>query len=134
MTSSGGDRERCLQARPTAGMTGSLPSSTVTPDRVTDHLTDAHDPTYPGPVQSSPRGSCLGWSVRTISRDESSSRRAGGCGSVGADDDSAECARGEGVQGGLRLVEREDLLDGQSRIAAGQTVADASSTSRVGLA
>jgi hypothetical protein len=70
-------------------------------------------------------GSCWGGLFATISRDESSSPRAGGCGSVGADDDLAECALAEGVQGGLCLVQREDLLDGHSCIAAGQTVADA---------
>ena len=69
-------------------------------------------------------GSCWGGRFATISRDEPSSPRVGGCGSVGADDDLAECALAEGVQGGLRLLEREDLLDGHGCLATGQALAD----------
>ena len=67
-----------------------------------------------------------GWGGRlaTIRVASRAAHGVGGSGSVGGDDDLAEGALAEGVEGGLRLVQREDPLDGHSCLAAGHAVAD----------
>lgn len=78
-----------------------------------------------GPVQSWSCGAAVGAvGSRPFGWRADQSTGVGGSGSVGGDDDLAEGALAEGVEGGLRLVQREDLLDGHGCLAAGQAVAD----------